>query len=222
MPSSLDLEADLEALDAFLMSDTAPDGAMGISDLDGFLTGLAIGPELILPSEWLARIWGADDEPVFDDAAEAELMIGVIMRRYNDILGEIALGSVSPIFMETTAGEVIAADWAEGFMDAVALRPSAWDKLFKSERHSPSLVPILGLCCDENGEPLLDLPPELDAELFAQAGELIPPAVLDIAGFWRARRTVPQRRTTGPKTARNDPCPCGSGKKFKKCCGQAA
>ncbi|WP_054774967.1 SEC-C metal-binding domain-containing protein [Methylogaea oryzae] len=22
-----------------------------------------------------------------------------------------------------------------------------------------------------------------------------------------------------PKTGRNDPCPCGSGKKFKKCCG---
>jgi len=23
----------------------------------------------------------------------------------------------------------------------------------------------------------------------------------------------------GPKIGRNDPCPCGSGKKFKKCCG---
>jgi preprotein translocase subunit SecA len=25
---------------------------------------------------------------------------------------------------------------------------------------------------------------------------------------------------TGPKVGRNDPCPCGSGKKYKKCCGQ--
>jgi uncharacterized protein YecA (UPF0149 family) len=24
------------------------------------------------------------------------------------------------------------------------------------------------------------------------------------------------------KIGRNDPCPCGSGKKFKKCCGEAA
>jgi preprotein translocase subunit SecA len=24
-----------------------------------------------------------------------------------------------------------------------------------------------------------------------------------------------------PKVGRNDPCPCGSGKKYKKCCGQA-
>ena len=28
----------------------------------------------------------------------------------------------------------------------------------------------------------------------------------------------PERRPT-PKVGRNDPCPCGSGKKFKRCCG---
>ena len=30
---------------------------------------------------------------------------------------------------------------------------------------------------------------------------------------------VPIRRTS-PKIGRNDPCPCGSGKKYKKCCGK--
>ena len=30
---------------------------------------------------------------------------------------------------------------------------------------------------------------------------------------------TPQRRET-PKVGRNDPCPCGSGKKYKKCCGK--
>jgi preprotein translocase subunit SecA len=25
---------------------------------------------------------------------------------------------------------------------------------------------------------------------------------------------------TGPKVGRNDPCPCGSGKKYKQCCGR--
>ena len=29
-------------------------------------------------------------------------------------------------------------------------------------------------------------------------------------------------RTRESKVGRNDPCPCGSGKKYKKCCGQAA
>ena len=29
-------------------------------------------------------------------------------------------------------------------------------------------------------------------------------------------------RREAPKVGRNDPCPCGSGKKYKKCCGRAA
>jgi preprotein translocase subunit SecA len=30
-----------------------------------------------------------------------------------------------------------------------------------------------------------------------------------------------RQRVVGQKVGRNDPCPCGSGKKYKKCCGQA-
>jgi preprotein translocase subunit SecA len=30
---------------------------------------------------------------------------------------------------------------------------------------------------------------------------------------------APMRREA-PKVGRNDPCPCGSGKKFKQCCGR--
>lgn len=32
----------------------------------------------------------------------------------------------------------------------------------------------------------------------------------------------PVRKTSAEKTGRNDPCPCGSGKKYKKCCGRDA
>jgi preprotein translocase subunit SecA len=31
--------------------------------------------------------------------------------------------------------------------------------------------------------------------------------------------STPVQRRTGEKVGRNDPCPCGSGKKFKKCHG---
>ncbi len=33
-----------------------------------------------------------------------------------------------------------------------------------------------------------------------------------------AEKSRPVR--TGPKVGRNDPCPCGSGKKYKHCCGR--
>jgi SEC-C motif-containing protein len=34
--------------------------------------------------------------------------------------------------------------------------------------------------------------------------------------------TAPPVQNVGPRVGRNDPCPCGSGKKYKKCCGVAA
>ena len=37
----------------------------------------------------------------------------------------------------------------------------------------------------------------------------------EIADTWRRSRTVVKEKEPG----RNDPCPCGSGKKYKKCCG---
>ena len=49
---------DREALAQYLDSDLSPDECMGLSDLDGFLTGIVVGPELIMPSEWLPVIWG--------------------------------------------------------------------------------------------------------------------------------------------------------------------
>ncbi|MBF0323433.1 YecA family protein [Magnetospirillum moscoviense] len=215
MPTLRDLEAEIEALDQFLMSDQSPDDCMMLCDLDGFLTGIAIGPELIRPSEWLPVFWGGE-EPVFEDTAQAQAVIGTIMARYNEILGQVADGTVAPIIMETPGGDVIAADWAEGFMQAVTLRPAAWKRLLTSEKNVELMLPILALCCDDDGEPLLDLPQDVEDRLFAEAGDLIPECVLAIADYWRA---APMRQTAGLKAGRNDPCPCGSGKKFKKCCG---
>ncbi|AKH19770.1 YchJ family protein [Sedimenticola thiotaurini] len=47
---------------------------------------------------------------------------------------------------------------------------------------------------------------KLDGVWYFVEGELVPPAT---------------RVNSSPKIGRNDPCPCGSGKKYKKCCGSA-
>lgn len=47
-----------------------------------------------------------------------------------------------------------------------------------------------------------------------------PSALIQPPATEPALRLVEPR--TGPKIGRNDPCPCGSGKKYKKCCGFAA
>ena len=65
-----------------------------------------------------------------------------------------------------------------------------------------------------------------------EAAEFIPDCVTAIAAYWRgkgpkqismplAADPQPQPDRAPTKVGRNDPCPCGSGKKFKKCCGKA-
>ncbi len=49
---------EIDELNAFLMSDATPEDCMHIVTLDGFLTALAIGPKLVLPSVWLTPVWG--------------------------------------------------------------------------------------------------------------------------------------------------------------------
>jgi len=51
----------------------------------------------------------------------------------------------------------------------------------------------------------------------AQAGMAPSQAVQDIE---TTVKPAPVRAQGGAKVGRNDPCPCGSGKKYKKCCGQ--
>src|SRR5215218_4616013 len=133
-------DADLDLLDAYLLSDQSPPECMLLSDLDGFLTGVAIGPEAVMPSEWLPHVWGGE-EPVFDDPAQASVILSTIMGRYNAILREIAEGAFGPIFWEIADGTVIAADWAEGFLHAVALRADAWEPLMRSKRHGGCFFP---------------------------------------------------------------------------------
>src|SRR4051794_38416669 len=214
---------DLEALDRFLMSDASPEDCMQLSDLDGFLTGIAIGPELVLPSEWLPAVWGGEG-PGFDDAEQARTVLGAIMGRYNEILRLLAADpdAYAPLFWEGPEGEVIAADWAEGFADAVRFRPEAWRPLLEDREACVMLMPILALCGDAEGGSPLELDPETDADLLAEAPDLIPACVVGIAAFWKDRRGRPTKgagRARRPKVGRNDPCPCGSGRKYKRCCG---
>ncbi len=226
----IDRVVDLEVLDSFLMSDRSPSDSMMLSDLDGFLTGIAIGPELVLPSEWLPLIWGGD-APEFADEDEAKAILGAIMSRYNEILRRIADDTLDPIFWADRDGTLIATDWAEGFLQAIMLRADAWGSLFKSKRDGQLLFPILALCGDENGESLLGLPSEDEDRVMEEVTEFIPACVTAIATYWRERGSthisMPLMRGRQPdqpsiKTGRNEPCPCGSGKKFKKCCGKAA
>ena len=99
---------EIRELDVFLMSDATPDECMDIVTLDGFLSALAIGPELVPPSVWLPLVWGGEKEPVFESSAQAERIIGIVMRRFNDIrrmFGESAAGFEPILYTREVEGK---------------------------------------------------------------------------------------------------------------------
>jgi hypothetical protein len=67
------------------------------------------------------------------------------------------------------------------------------------------------LCFDDEPAPEQDEDPDWDT-LDPDPGYLPE----DEPAVW----VPPQPYVAPPKTGRNDPCPCGSGKKYKKCCGK--
>jgi uncharacterized protein len=183
---------DLDALGAFLISDRAPGGSMGLSDLDGLLTGVVVGPELIMPSEWTRAIWGGEG-PDFESMEEALAIHGTITGRYNDIRRRLdtAPQSFDPVFREGPQGEVIVTDWAAGFLEAVRLRPRAWEPLIRHEEASALIAALLVLGADDPEHPPFggrSLPRDEMERLHAHGADLIPGCVLGIRAFWRQRR----------------------------------
>jgi uncharacterized protein len=209
-------------LDEFLMSEDSPEDCLQLSDLDGFLTGIVVGPELIMPSEWTPFIWSGG-EPNFKSKAHAERIMGIIMARYNEIIHQLSdeTGSFEPIVYKGLDGNPQAADWAEGFMDAFRLRVDAWEPLLNDQDNYHLMGPIMALVSDRDGEAFIDGSSNELVTIREESTEFLPHVIKEIHDFWKGRRSPSNdnAQTFGIKVGRNEPCPCGSGRKYKKCCG---
>jgi uncharacterized protein len=204
------------------------DEAMLLEELDGFIAGLLACPELIMPGDWLPLLWhedNADQQPVFKDLDHANRVLGLVMEHYNDIARTLMErpDRYSPLFsVDTRNGDILWELWIEGFEKAVALRPVAWTKLLDADVDTAAAMSGMLLLADiARGEKEVD---DRDAILAAAPDKIADWVV--ILNEWRLVNTQPvqdsdPRVVTVPrkKLGRNEPCPCGSGKKYKKCCG---
>jgi uncharacterized protein len=177
----VDDNLDLEALDAYLSSDDSPDDCMMLSDMDGFLHGVICSPVMIPSEEWMPVAIGADPADVPD----------WVLNDITDLYMGIAQGLVSntpvvePIFWQAHEGHLIAMDWAEGFMQAVALRPKEWLRLTESGTDGHLVGPIMVHLLDENGNSVMGIAQEKLDQVLADAADAIPDAVIDIFNYWR-------------------------------------
>jgi uncharacterized protein len=217
-------EKEFDDLDQFLLSERSPEDAMTMDHLHGFLTAIAIGPEPIMPAEWLPHVWGEDGAaPKWKNAKEEERIVNLIMRFMNEVLVtfEVAPKEFEPLYCEHEhMGQTLidAEAWCWGFWEGMELRPGSWDAIWESDE-AALMRPIYLLGADEIEESEL---PEVEDPVKAHQLALEIEANLPaIHRFWVPRRKAPVQtlKHEQPKPGRNDDCPCGSGKKYKKCCG---
>ena len=127
-------DQEIDLLDAFLLSDYVHESAMTLSELDGFLTGVLIGPELILPSEWMSIVWG-EESPDFESVEQAETVSALIIARYNQINHGLRQRPrvLEPLVMEDRNGDLLGEIWATGFVTAIEIRAKAWMPIFDTD-----------------------------------------------------------------------------------------
>ena len=215
---------------SFLASPAAPKRAMTVLELEGYLTGIIVAPNPIRPGLWMAGLW-LDEEPVFDDATQMQSVLTAVGALFNTLSGSIEqslrrleadrICDYRPAFC-VTAGKPkheAVTTWVRGFWKAMQLAPSDWSALVADERTQPIITPLVGFM---ESNSTIELADDIERRL-DEAVEDIPRSILllrkiaEIRGK-RDRQPPASRRA---KIGRNDPCPCGSGQKFKRCCGQS-
>ncbi|NZA25020.1 UPF0149 family protein [Luteimonas sp. SJ-92] len=232
-------DAGVDRLSELLDRHAVPFGGMGLEMLDGFLSALAVAPEPLPVERWEPAVWGGrrpgglDPEQAreIDDLLAAHQALAGQRARHGDAplpdrLGLLLWLPEGPLG-EGDDGLDIGLDWALGFFRAVELGEAGWDAWLSAEDwmvDALALIDRLVITPDLPEETRAGLAglPGFEMPTYAERLEIVlalPGILSDLHCHRIAMLTprVPLQRAATPE--RNAPCPCGSGRKYKKCCG---
>ena len=192
---------------------------MRCDEVQGFMMALLSGPDALNPTNWLPEILG--EESLFDakERTEIERLIMAMAADMRMKLNEKILPDLW--FYEDEAGNPDFYTWCNAYLYALDIVPTDWFEAVDQEEFEDLFYPIMALGGiyddEENGEVIL----HLNEKELTQLESDLPHVLLDIYWYWQAIINKPQTvRREGEKVGRNDPCPCGSSKKYKACCGK--
>ena len=222
-------EKRLDRLSKLLHALPSENMPMTLSELDGYVTGVLACPELIPPSDWLPGVWGETGEADFADPKVAEATISAIMTHYNSVADTIVRSVwIEPVYeVDANSDETLWEPWVDGFTRAMALRPDAWTQLLDrvDEETRSSLIFLMALQDIYTGDSKFT-DEEID-KIDIEAPGLIPNCVATILRQSRpelagadAANLPGMPHKAAPRPGRNEPCSCGSGRKYKQCCGR--
>ena len=200
---------------------------MNVEELDGFFAALIAGPEIVMPSEYCPEVFGGEVPEVceFSSAEETNEIFGLLMRHWNTIAGALFNHEVYvPLVLEDENGVAHGNDWAHGFMRGMHMRHDGWAVLVNDDENGGCLIPMMMLCHEHDEDSRMrpkPIAPKKREDIILHMGV----GLVGAYRYFRRREAhgrsavTPESRRTTSKVGRNDSCPCGSGKKYKKCCG---
>jgi uncharacterized protein len=213
--------ADLDRLESLLAADHLQE-SMTLDALQGLFCAVASAPEPIPAEKWLSAALGRH---AFENDEEAREITDLLVRFSSDTARDLASEEgLEVISYPVEEGEEELAVWCEGYLVGVAIADPDWFTAGDEETVDDLLFPFMALSgrlkehALEAGEPWEEGEPE--SRLLEGARSVFYETVEEAYHYWFDQRInrVPLRRE-GEKVGRNDPCPCGSGRKYKACHG---
>lgn len=224
MPTNALSEQELARLEELLASPIFNVKAMSLDKLQGLLCAVVSAPDTIPPSQWMPEVFKSG--PELESRERAQEFMTLMMRFYNGVASELGENRPIKFILKPRSAADQRPDyqtWCEGYILGWGLSAEEW--LSPGNEPLKKLTfPILLLSgafkeeAERRGKKYL--PDDEYAKLQQECADTLPRAVAGIYQHWHSRtKPVPAKRET-PKVGRNEACPCGSGLKFKQCCGK--
>lgn len=234
----------LDNLESCLASIVPEDKHMGTNEIRGLFYAQMISPNKNNPLVWLSALFYGE-RPALSETQISTLdaTAAAVHEAYNSLF--ISNQLVFPFDFENLDETIAEAalEWCQGFYVGLLIDEAFWfgKKDEKLKAHDTNLIAVrnsakLFMCLitqdfrhfdrtkmaelktlivEQGEEPTVEM---ITAAMFPN----VPMAVKTLQVFGTKAmltKAAPKAPLTTDKVGRNDPCPCGSGKKYKKCCG---
>ena len=203
--------------DRLLLKYGNDDSILSASELDGYFAAIVSGPRQIDPGLWYPHIW-AEQLPKWTSEKEGERFTKLAV----ELMSEAAFmldeepDDYEAIFLADNQGKgekLIVSQWCAGYLRGAQV--AGWIEAELPEELEAALASI-SLHGSEEGVDALNA---MSDEAYDASVATVEPAAVALYQYWQQHLepVVPVRREEA-KVGRNDPCTCGSGKKYKQCC----
>ncbi len=181
-------DEDFEKLESFLVSDSTPEDCLfSIEMIDGYMTALVVGPEVIPPDRWIAFIWDQEtnNEPCFSSEAEARTIRELLVRHMSSIARQFDEDpdEFFPVFEQFAYADeeeksIAVENWALGFTVGMELAHASWRPFLEDEETAQLVLPMFLLA------KITDDFDELTEDDLVNLTLLMPEFIIKIYDFW--------------------------------------